>query len=69
MLCFRHQAVDAKRLAQLDWLTVWRAGTLKFELRAGAKANPPEGVILHHKVNVGAMVKGIDKAVERLRKG
>jgi len=25
--------------------------------------------LLFHRVNVGAMVKGIDKAVERLRKG
>jgi hypothetical protein len=63
------EAVDAKKLAQMDWLTVWRTEKLKFELRAGGKANPPEGVLLFHRVNVGAMVKGIDKAVERLRKG
>src|SRR6266513_2062983 len=62
------EAVEAKRLAEMDWLTVWRAGTLKFELRGGGKANPPDGVLLYHRVNVGAMVKGIDKAVERLRK-
>ena len=61
------EAVDAKKLAQMDWLTVWRTEKLKFELRAGAKANPPEGVLLFHRVNVGAMVRGIDKAVERLR--
>src|SRR5258708_1981207 len=24
------EEVDAKRLAEMDWLTVWRAGTLKF---------------------------------------
>ena len=62
------EAVDAKKLAQMDWLTVWRAGTLKFELRAGGKASPPEGVPLFHRVNVGAMLKGIDNAVERLQK-
>src|SRR6266576_240821 len=61
------EAVDAKQLAQMDWLTVWRAGTLKFLLREG-KVQPPEGVLLWQTVNVGAMVKGIDKAVERLRK-
>src|SRR6266478_4465578 len=60
------EAVDAKKLAQMDWLTVWRTEKLKFELRAGGKANPPEGVLLYHRLNVGAMVKGIDKAVERL---
>jgi len=52
----------------MDWLTVWRAGTLKkFHLREG-KVLPPEGVPLWHTVNVGGLVKGIDKAVERLRK-
>jgi hypothetical protein len=56
--------VDAKKLARMDWLTVWRAGTLKFHLREG-KHPPPEGVLLWQTVNVGAMVKGIDKAVER----
>jgi DNA-binding transcriptional MerR regulator len=61
------EAVDSKKLAQMDWLTVWRTGTLKFELRAGGKANPPEGVLVFHKVNVGAMVKGIDRKVEGLR--
>jgi DNA-binding transcriptional MerR regulator len=62
------EVVDAKRLAEMDWLTVWRAGTLKFHVRAG-KAQPPEGVLLWQTVNVGGLVKGIDKAVERLRKG
>src|SRR5207245_1472423 len=62
------EAVDAKRLAEMDWLTVWRAGTLKkFHLREG-RVQPPEGVLLWHTVNIGAMVKGIDKAVERMRK-
>jgi DNA-binding transcriptional MerR regulator len=61
------EAVDAKRLAEMDWLTVWRAGTLKFLLREG-RVQPPEGVLLWHTVNVGGLVKGIDKAVERMRK-
>src|SRR6266478_2042395 len=62
------EAVDAKRLAEMDWLTVWRAGTLKkFHLREG-RVQPPEGVLLWQTVNVGGLVKGIDKAVERLRK-
>jgi len=62
------EAVEAKQLAEIDWLTVWRAGTLKkFHLREG-KAQPPEGVLLWQTVNVGALVKGIDKAVERMRK-
>lgn len=58
--------VDPTKLAKMDWLTVWRAGTLKFHLREG-KAQPPEGVLLWHTLNVGGMVKGIDKAVERMR--
>jgi hypothetical protein len=59
------EAVDAKRLAQMEWLTVWRAGTLKkFHLRDG-KVQPPEGVLLWQTVNVSGLVKGIDKAVER----
>jgi DNA-binding transcriptional MerR regulator len=61
------KAVDAKKLAQMDWLTVWRTEELEFELRPGGRANPPEGVLLYHRVNVGAMVKGINKEVERLR--
>ena len=62
------EAVEAKQLAEIDWLTVWRAGTLKkFHLREG-KAQPPEGVLLWQTVNVGALVKGIDKAVERMRR-
>jgi len=62
------EAVEAKQLAEIDWLTVWRAGTLKkFHLREG-KAQPPEGVLLWQTVNVGALVKGNDKAVERMRK-
>src|SRR5260370_24940855 len=63
------EAVDAKRLAEAEWITVWRAGTLKkFPLREG-RVQPPEGVLLWQTVNVGAMVKGIDKAVERMRRG
>jgi DNA-binding transcriptional MerR regulator len=58
--------IDAQRLAQMAWLTVWRAGSLKFHVREG-KGQPPEGVLLYHRVNVGAMVKGIDKEVEGLR--
>ena len=60
--------VDATKLAKMDWLTVWRAGTLKFHLREG-KQPPPGDVLLWQTLNVGAMVKGIDKAVERMRKG
>ena len=62
------EAVEAKRLAEMDWLTVWRAGTLKkFHLREG-RVQPPEGVLLWQTVNIGAMVKGIGKAVERMRR-
>ena len=39
--------VDAKRLAEVDWLTVWRAGTLKFHVPEG-KIQPREGVLLWH---------------------
>src|SRR5436309_15251745 len=35
------EAVDAKRLAEIDWLTVWRAGSLKFYAHEG-KTQPPE---------------------------
>src|SRR3989454_774268 len=62
------EAVDAERLAEVEWLTVWRAGSLKFYIHEG-KANPPEGVMLWQTVNVGRLVKLIDRAVERLRKG
>ncbi len=61
-------AVDAKRLAEMDWLTVWRAGSLKFYVHEG-KTQPPEGVLLWHTVNVGRLVKLIDKAVERRQRG
>src|SRR6266571_7900183 len=44
------EAVDAKRLAEMNWLTVWRAGSSKFHTREG-KASPPEGVLLWHTVN------------------
>lgn len=60
--------VDATKLAKMDWLTVWRAGSLKFHLREG-KQPPPEGVLLWQTVNVGAMVKAIDKAVGQMRGG
>src|SRR5205809_4999562 len=62
------EAVDAKRLAEIDWLTVWRAGSLKFYAHEG-KTQPPEGVLLWQTVNVGRLVRQIDKAVERLRRG
>jgi len=62
------EAVDAKRLAEAEWLTVWRAGSLRYYVHEG-KAPPPEGVLLWHTVNVGRLVKLIDKAVEKLRKG
>ena len=61
------ESVDAKRLAEIDWLTVWRAGSLKFYLHEG-KTPPPEGVLLWQTVNVGRLVKLIDRAVERRRK-
>jgi hypothetical protein len=60
--------VDAAKLAKMDWLTVWRAGTLKFHLREG-KQPPPEGVLLWQTVNVGAMVKRINEVVEKNKGG
>jgi len=62
------EAVDAKKLAEMDWLTVWRAGSLKFHVHEG-KTQPPEGVLLWQTVSVGRLVKLIDKAVKGLRKG
>jgi len=62
------EAVDAKQLGEMDWLTVWRAGSLKFYAHEG-KTQPPEGVLLWQTVNVGRLVRQIDKAVERLRRG
>ena len=62
------ETVDAKQLAEAEWLTVWRAGSLKFYVHEG-KTPPPEGVLLWHTVNVGRLVKLIDKAVEKRRKG
>jgi hypothetical protein len=62
------EAVDAKRLAGMDWVTVWRAGTLKkFHLREG-RVQPPEGVLLWQTVNVGGMVERINETVEKLGK-
>ena len=61
------EALDATKLAEITWLTVWRAGALKFHLREG-KTPPPEGVLLWHMVNVGAMVEQINEAVEKLEK-
>jgi len=43
--------VDVKRLAQMDWVTVWRSGSLKFHVREG-KASPPEGVLLWQTYNL-----------------
>jgi len=60
--------VDASKLAKMDWLTVWRAGTLKFHLREG-KQPPPGDVLLWQTVNVGAMVKRINETVEKKRGG
>jgi len=57
------EAVDAKKLAEMDWLTVWRGK--HFNVVEGKK--PPEGVLLWHTVDVGRLVKLIDKKVERLR--
>ena len=62
------EAVDAKKLAEMDWLTVWRAGSLRFYVHEG-KAQPSDGVLLWQTVNVGRLVRQIDKAVERLRRG
>ena len=61
------EAVDAQGLAQMDWLTVWRAGSLKFYVHEG-KTQPPEGVLLWQTVDVGRLVKLIDRAVERWEK-
>jgi hypothetical protein len=57
------EVVDAKRLAETEWLTVWRGKN--FNVVEGKK--PPEGVLLWHTVDVGRMVKLIDRKVERLR--
>ena len=59
------ESVDAKRLGEMDWLTVWRGKN--FNVVEGKK--PPEGVLVWHTVDVGRLVRLIDKAVERLRKG
>jgi hypothetical protein len=59
------EAVDAKRLAEAEGLTVWRGKD--FRVVEGKK--PPEGVLLWHTVDVGRLVKLIDRAVEKLRKG
>lgn len=59
------EAVDAKRLAKMDWLTVWRGKGFRV---LEDKMPPPEGVLVWQTVNVGRLVKLIDKAVERLRK-
>ena len=58
------EAIDAKQLAEMDWLTVWRAGSLKFYVHEG-KAPPPEGVLLWQTVDVGRLVKLIDRAVKQ----
>ena len=59
-------AVDANRLANLDWLTVYRAGSLKYIVKEG-KVQPPDGVLLWMTLNIGDLVKRIDMAVERRR--
>ena len=59
--------LDATKLAKMDWLTVYRTGGLKYTIKEG-KVQPPESVRLWMTLNLGAMVKGIDKAVERMRK-
>ena len=58
------EAVDAKRLAEADWLTVWRGKN--FNVVEGK--NPPESVPLWHTVDVGRLVRLIDRAVEKRRK-
>src|SRR3989454_4731126 len=37
------EAVDAKRLAEIDWLTVWRAGALEKVYPRGGGGEPPGG--------------------------
>jgi DNA-binding transcriptional MerR regulator len=59
------ESVDAKKLAEVDWLTVWRAK----DFRVFPGKTPPPGILLWHTVHVGRLVKLIDRAVERLRKG
>jgi len=61
------EAIDAKQVAESDWLTVWRAGSLKFHVHEG-KTPPPEGVLLWQTVDVGRLVKLIDRAVEKWEK-
>src|SRR5256886_17257716 len=56
------EAVDAKRLAEVGWLTVWRAGAMKFGLHGGGIANPAEGALLYHRGHVRANEEGSDIA-------
>ncbi len=60
--------VDATKLAKMDWLTVYRTGGLKYTIKEG-KVQPPESVLLWMTLNIGGLVKKIDRAVERMRKG
>lgn len=63
------EALDASKLANMDWLTVYRMGKgeeKKFYIREG-KVPPPEGVLLWMTLNVGGLVKKIDRAVEEMQ--
>lgn len=62
------ESVDSTKLTEMGWLTVWRAGTLKFHVREG-KTPPPEGVLLWHTVNAAGLVKRIAEGVEKLGRG
>jgi hypothetical protein len=62
------ESLDAKRLAKVDWLTIYRAGSLKYIVKEG-KVQPPDAVLLWMTLNVGALVKKIDEAAERMRGG
>lgn len=59
-------SLDATKLANMDWLTVYRSGSLKYIVKEG-KVPPPEGVLLWMTLNIGALVKKIDEAVQRMR--
>jgi DNA-binding transcriptional MerR regulator len=60
------EVVEAKKLAEIEWLTVWRGKN--FNVIPGKTPPPPEGVLVWHTVNVGRLVKLIDKALEKSRR-
>jgi len=59
--------VDAKRLADMGWLTIWRGPKLTYIIKEG-KVQPQDNVLLWMTLNIGGLVKKIDRAVEQMRK-